>query len=71
VVRVAAIKALEGIGPGAKEALPLLTQFSKDKDEKVREAAREALKKIAPDSSDAVKDSRGEKKDGGGDSPPR
>jgi HEAT repeat protein len=35
------------IGPDAKEALPMLSLLLEDEDEKVRAAAREAIRKIS------------------------
>jgi HEAT repeat protein len=68
LVRVAAISALGGIGPDAKEAIPLLTQAAKDKDAKVRDAAQEALRKIE---NPTAKSPASDKKDADSDSPPR
>ncbi len=66
LVRTAAITALGGIGPDAKDALPLLTQAARDKNAKVRDAAKEAIKKVegAADTKTTP-----EKKDDGGDPP--
>lgn len=68
LVRVAAINALGGIGPDAKEAVPLLAQAAKDKDARVRDAARDALKRI--ESPGTVKSAEPDKKDSDPDTPP-
>ena len=44
--RTSAIDALGAIGPDAKQAIPGLQEFLKDKDKLVRKAAEEALGKI-------------------------
>jgi HEAT repeat protein len=44
--RASFAQALGAIGPDAKAAVPALREGLKDKDEKVRTAAAEALKKI-------------------------
>jgi HEAT repeat protein len=69
LVRVAAITALGGIGPDAKEAVPLLAQATKDKDAKVRDAAQESLRKIESPSN-TTKAPAADKKDADSD-PPR
>ncbi len=47
-VRIAAIEALAGLGPGAREALPDLVAVLIDGDKDVRNAGVKALKKIDP-----------------------
>lgn len=56
VVREAAIKALNGIGPEAKEAVPALVQALKDEnsDIRARRSAVYALGKIGPGAKEAV-----------------
>ena len=44
--RTAAAEALGAIGPGAKEAIPALNKALSDQSRDVKEAAREALKRI-------------------------
>ena len=46
VYRASFAQALGAIGPEAKAAVPALREGLKDKDERVRTAAAEALKKI-------------------------
>jgi hypothetical protein len=51
-VRQQAARALGGIGPAAKDAVPALTDRLKDEHQHVREAAAEALKKIRGKAAD-------------------
>ncbi len=48
-VRRAAVNALAGIGPDAKEAIPALERRLNDSDKKVREAVAAALRAIVPE----------------------
>jgi HEAT repeat protein len=46
LVRRTAAEAMGQIGPDARSAVPALTEALKDEDEKVRQAAQAALKKV-------------------------
>jgi HEAT repeat protein len=46
LVRNSTVTALEEMGPGAKEAIPVLTKLLNDPIDVVRDNAAEALKKI-------------------------
>lgn len=48
-VRRDAVRSLGYIGPAAREAVPEIKKLVEDKEEMVREAARAALKKVAPE----------------------
>jgi HEAT repeat protein len=49
-IYAAAAAALGEIGPGAKDAIPALTAVLKEKDETVRTATADAIKKIEQES---------------------
>ncbi len=54
-VRVSAARALEGIGPEAKAAVPALSEALKDEDSGVRRAAVGALGRLGPEAKAAVR----------------
>jgi HEAT repeat protein len=51
LTRLQAVRALQAIGPGAKEAVPKLVPALKDRDAVVRRVAANALKAIDPDAA--------------------
>ena len=52
-LRREAIKAIAALGPGAREALPVLIRATRDENEEVRYWAVEAIRRIGPGASDA------------------